>query len=206
MSNQKENDRDNSREESLRVALQQNREHATFEEKQRATLSVPNILSFSRFLILAPIVFAILNNHIFFASFWVLLSYLTDVADGIIARRLNQESEFGRILDSSADKLTLVVVLGCLAEIGRFPVWALILVVGREVIIVGTSLWIILMDKNVIAPSIYGKITGLVFIIMEIAYIIDSYPLNVITLCVALVLMSVAFAKYIDQLMKLKRS
>lgn len=171
-------------------------------DRRRAALSVPNALSFSRFLILGPIVFAILNNHGSFAVFWVLLSYVTDVADGIIARRLGQESEFGRILDSAADKLTLVVVLCCLAGIGRFPVLALVLIVAREIIIVGTSSWLIFMGKNVLAPSIYGKITGLAFIVMEIAYILEFYPLNFISLFVVLALMSIAFAKYINQLVK----
>lgn len=167
-----------------------------------AVLTLPNILSFSRLFILAPIVLALLEDQGFWAAILMSVSYFTDVADGIIARAFKQESEFGRILDSSVDKLTLVLVLCSLAAVGSFPLWALILMVSREVVIVGTNFYLITKRLRVVPPLIYGKITGVVFLVMEISYAIDFYPLNFISLCVAVVMMTVALAMYIEKFKK----
>ena len=89
-------------------------------EKRREYFSLPNLLSYLR-LILLPF-FAVLycNEMDVWAAVVILLSAATDVADGIIARKFNLMTEWGKFLDPLADKLTQAVVSACLLL--RYPV------------------------------------------------------------------------------------
>ena len=80
--------------------------------------TIPNIISFFRIaLIIAfvPVYFAnSIKNNVIIAFGIIVLSGLSDVVDGFIARRFNMVSELGKILDPIADKLTQAAVLFCL--------------------------------------------------------------------------------------------
>ena len=160
-------------------------------------LSIPNSLSFSRIFILVPFVYAILNQYMVLASVLLLVSYSTDAADGILARRMNQASEFGAILDVSVDKITLVVVMVGLSAMNLLPAWATILIVSREVVVVGTGLDLIRRGQKILPPTFGGRFVGLIFLVMEIFYLIDFTPYNVLVLFVALAAMSISFANYL---------
>lgn len=98
------------------------------EEKRKELFSIPNLLSYLRLLLLP--VFAVLycNGIDGWAAVAILLSAATDVADGIIARKFNMMTEFGKILDPLADKLTQAVVSACLLI--RYPImWVLFLII-----------------------------------------------------------------------------
>ena len=73
-------------------------------------LTIPNILSFLRILLITPFMILFLNGNYVWASLMIIISGLTDCVDGFIARKFNQVSEFGKILDPVADKLTLLAV------------------------------------------------------------------------------------------------
>ncbi len=97
-------------------------------QKRRELFSIPNLLSYLRLLLLP--VFAVLYCREMdgFAAGVILLSAATDVADGIIARKFNMMTEFGKILDPLADKLTQAVVSACLLI--RYPImWVLFLII-----------------------------------------------------------------------------
>ena len=61
-----------------------------------------------------------------------ILASLTDYIDGQIARRCNQVSDFGKFLDPLADKLLTIAAMSMFCEWGRFPAWALMIVLTRE--------------------------------------------------------------------------
>lgn len=141
----------------------------------------------------------ILNNQMVLASALVIVSFLTDVVDGRVARMLNQETEFGRIIDTLFDKVTFIAIVACLSAIGRLPIWATTLMIGREVIILGTGLYLIMKGLNIIEPHMYSRITSVVFLLMEIVYIIAFTSLLSAVLYTALVSMTIAFIKYLQQ-------
>lgn len=98
------------------------------DKKRKELFSIPNLLSYLRLLLLP--VFAVLycNGIDGWAAAAILLSAATDVADGIIARKFNMMTEFGKILDPLADKLTQAVVSACLLI--RYPImWVLFLII-----------------------------------------------------------------------------
>lgn len=97
-------------------------------EKRKEFASIPNILCYVRILLLP--VFAVLfcQKQDFWAAAVIVLSGLTDVADGVIARKFHMETEMGKFLDPLADKLTQAVVSGCLLV--RYPImWILFTVI-----------------------------------------------------------------------------
>ena len=97
-------------------------------EKRKEFLSVPNILCYVRILLLPVFAALFCLKQDVWAAVVVLLSALTDVMDGMIARKFHMETEVGKILDPLADKLTQAVVSGCL--LFRYPVmWILFSVI-----------------------------------------------------------------------------
>lgn len=89
-------------------------------EKRREYFSLPNLLSYLRLLLLPFFAVLYCNEMDVWAAVVILLSAATDVADGIIARKFNLMTEWGKFLDPLADKLTQAVVSACLLL--RYPV------------------------------------------------------------------------------------
>ena len=87
-----------------------------------------------------------------------LLAVITDVIDGIIARRLNQQTLLGEYLDPIADKLLLSSAFIVQAVIGAIPWWLTILVLSRDLIILSTVLVVMLAtETRDFPPSAFGK-------------------------------------------------
>ena len=95
---------------------------------------------------------------------WMVLALLvfvfasiTDFADGYIARRYNQTTDFGKFLDPLADKLLTIAAMTVFCQWGSFPAWALMLVLTREFAVTGLRL-IAVQKGNVIAAGWSGKV------------------------------------------------
>ena len=87
----------------------------------------------------------------------IILASLTDYIDGQIARKCNQVSDFGKFLDPLADKLVPIAVMTMFCEWGRFPAWALMLVLTREFAVTGLRL-VAVGKGTVIAAGWSGKV------------------------------------------------
>ncbi|MDK9696017.1 MAG: CDP-alcohol phosphatidyltransferase family protein [Siculibacillus sp.] len=122
------------------------------------SITVPNLISIFR-LVLVPIAIdAILSGH-FALAFWVfLVAGISDGIDGFIARAFDQKSELGAYLDPLADKLLLVSIFVTMAVIGALPVWLAILVLSRDVLIVGGVILSWVLDRRLpIQPKMVSK-------------------------------------------------
>lgn len=86
-----------------------------------------------------------------------ILASLTDYIDGQIARRCNQVSDFGKFLDPLADKLLTIAAMSMFCEWGRFPAWALMIVLTREFAVSGLRM-VAAAKGSVIAAGWSGKI------------------------------------------------
>lgn len=85
------------------------------------------------------------------------IASVTDFIDGQIARKCNQVSDFGKFLDPLADKLLTIAVMTVFCEWGRFPAWALMLVLTREFAVTGLRL-VAAPKGRVIAAAWSGKV------------------------------------------------
>lgn len=86
-----------------------------------------------------------------------IIASLTDYVDGHIARKHNQVSDFGKFLDPLADKLLVVAAMVMFCQWGRFPAWALMLVLTREFAVTGLRL-VAVQKGVVIAAGWSGKV------------------------------------------------
>jgi len=100
-------------------------------------VSLPNLISLARLLCVPLPIWFILNGH-FTAAFWMFVAAgLSDGIDGFIAKRFDQRSELGALLDPIADKALIVSMYVTLGLAGYLPSWLVILVVFRDLLIIG---------------------------------------------------------------------
>jgi len=120
---------------------------------------VPNILTVIRLLLIPFIVFFILTGHYILAFIFFTISGITDIADGFIARKFNLVSNFGKLMDPLADKLTQIATIASLVFTNIIPIWILLIVFLKEFIMIcGASF---LYGKDVVVYSKwYRKISN----------------------------------------------
>lgn len=105
---------------------------------------------------------------------------LTDLLDGMIARKYDLITNFGKFMDPLADKLLVCSALICLIELNRISSWVVILIIAREFIISGFRL--VASDNGVvIAASYWGKFKTTFQILMVCLLIADVEWLRVVT-------------------------
>ena len=123
---------------------------------------VPNILTIIRLLLIPFIVFYIFASNYLLAFIFFTISGLTDIIDGFIARKLNLVSNFGKLMDPLADKLTQIATLTSLVFVNIIPIWILLIVILKEFIMIcGASF---LYGKDVVVYSKwYGKLSTVLF-------------------------------------------
>ena len=124
--------------------------------------TVSNILSLSRVFFLVPIVILILkpgSGYRMAVIVLMLLSASTDFLDGLLARKLNQVTDFGRLLDPVTDKVCLITISAALVIVGDIPLWFAALVALRDILIVAGSSFIIRRRKVVVQSVWAGKWT-----------------------------------------------
>ncbi len=129
---------------------------------------VPNILTVIRFIFIPSIVVSLVYNNYALALILFTLSSLTDVLDGKIARKYNAISDFGKLMDPLADKLTQLSVLLTLAIKNVIPIWIVVILVLKEtVMIAGASF---LYGKSLVVSSKwYGKLTTVLIYIAVVS-------------------------------------
>ena len=141
-------------------------------------MNTPNKLTMLR-IIMIPIfmvVYMYLKTNAFtnFLSALIFaLAFLTDLLDGYLARKNNQVSDFGKIMDPLADKVLVAAAMILLTQTGVVSAWVTILVLAREFIVSGVRM-AAAAEGNVVAASIWGKAkTMWQFIAITLALLIN---------------------------------
>ena len=116
-----------------------------------------NKITVFRILLVPVFVLLLYAGRRYLAAAVFVLASLSDLADGYIARRFNQTSNFGRFIDPLADKILVLSALCCFVEFGRIRAWCLCLVLLREFAVSGLRL-IAVEQGRVIAAAWSGKI------------------------------------------------
>jgi cardiolipin synthase (CMP-forming) len=100
-------------------------------------VNLPNLISLGRLLAVPLAIWLVLDGQLA-AAFWLfVLAGASDGVDGYLAKRFDQRTEIGALLDPIADKALLVSIFVTLGLAGHLPNWLVILVVFRDVLIVG---------------------------------------------------------------------
>ncbi|MBN1799392.1 MAG: CDP-alcohol phosphatidyltransferase family protein [Spirochaetales bacterium] len=171
---------------------------------------IPNLLSLSRFLC-APLVFYFFSlagwtGKILTLGFLTLL-FLTDFFDGYLARKLNQESDLGRILDPLADKLLILLLLVALIIYRDLPLYVLFIVLGRDLAILIGGLYITLAKKIVLESNIWGKAATVCMMAAVLIYVLDIWwYISLASLILGLLLIFISFITYLRTFLKTLRT
>ncbi len=139
---------------------------------------VPNALTIIRFLLIPVIVISIFNGDYIIAFIFFTVSGITDIADGFIARKFNLISNFGKLMDPLADKLTQISTIASLTIIDIIPIWILAIVLLKELIMIAGASF--LYGKDVVVYSKwYGKLaTVLFYVAIVFSLLINQFNLE----------------------------
>lgn len=126
-------------------------------------MNIPNLISLARLLAVPLIVWLLLTDAWVGAFITFLAAGVSDAVDGYLAKRLDLRSFVGAYLDPIADKTLLVSIYLTLGVKGALPLWLVILVVSRDMLIVGGALLLFLLNHATrFRPSYVSKLnTGL---------------------------------------------
>ncbi|WP_309084840.1 CDP-alcohol phosphatidyltransferase family protein [Chelativorans sp.] len=147
-------------------------------------MTIPNLITLLRFVLVPAVVFALLAGEVEWAFAGFAFAAISDGVDGFIARQFNQRSELGAYLDPMADKLLLVSVFVVLGYMGHLPLWLVVAAVSRDGLIVGGVLLSAIMQQPVaMKPLLVSKANTLVqlllatFVLAGLAFEMSLGPL-----------------------------
>jgi len=142
--------------------------------------TIPNLLSILRILLIVPIVYCFLQEQRFYFYLGlglIIIAIISDSLDGFLARKFNQISEIGKILDPLADKLAVFTLVVVLIIYKNFPLWAAVIIIGRDLLILFAGLIWATKFKFVTPSNRLGKWAAFIIAMMIVAYIIALPPL-----------------------------
>ena len=122
-------------------------------------MSIPNLITLGRILLVPVVVWAIASNSMWIAFVLFLVAGVSDGVDGFLAKRFDMTTELGAYLDPLADKALIVSIYIALGINGDIPRWLVILVVSRDILIVGGIMLSWLMGNPLkIKPLLVSKL------------------------------------------------
>jgi cardiolipin synthase len=123
-------------------------------------MNLPNYITLVRIVLIPFFIGLMIYHHYRLAMAVFLAACVTDALDGMIARITNQRTDLGAFLDPIADKLLIVSAFVTLVLRNILPVWLVMIVVSRDVILVLGSMVIYFTGQKFVArPSVMGKAT-----------------------------------------------
>lgn len=166
-------------------------------------VTIPNLLTYLRILLIAPFVISFIKEQYILAMVFLGISALSDCCDGYIARRFNQITALGKMLDPVADKLTLLAVMVCITIMTPqvLPLMVVLIIKDVSMLIGGT----ILLKKGLNPPAAkwYGKLGTIMFygsviiiVFLKAVFKIEIPVLDIILLSATAFVMIFALVKY----------
>ncbi len=174
-------------------------------DTKNRSMTVSNIITLSRLIMLPFIVYFLFQNQRLIAFIIISISLLSDAVDGYLARKLHQESETGQLLDPLCDKISLVVILITLLIINSIPLWGVIILVARDILILLGS-YVLWKYKSVVFRSnVLGKITGFILGAIMLAFTINLKPIGEVLLYVSIPAIVGTFTIYLSRYIKVMK-
>ncbi len=189
-------------------------------------LTIPNLISVIRILLIPVIAVLYYNNYIWWTVFVIFISGLSDAVDGKIARKFNQVSNLGKLLDPVADKFTIFALAIVLflkfkeaqSESMQAFAWVFLLFIAKDLIMILGSVVLIALGTRPVAAEIWGKLATFAFYAVmvviigfgpEVGAISLYYPkytlpegLMFVLVIIAVVLTFIAFFSYLPSAIK----
>lgn len=171
--------------------------------KQDKIFNIPNTLTVIRIALLPVICWCFCTGNMTGALIAYLVAMLTDAVDGIIARKFNQVTALGKLLDPIADKLSLLTLLVLFVTEGQVPLWVLTVILIKEAaLIIGGG---IALRRGIVVYALpIGKVTTVCFVLFIITRFLALNGVSDVLMWISVMLSMVALVWYgVDLLKKL---
>jgi CDP-diacylglycerol--glycerol-3-phosphate 3-phosphatidyltransferase len=164
---------------------------------------ISNLFSLLRIVLAIPIFIGVLNDEKLITTAMIFVAGFSDWADGYFARKRNEISELGKILDPLGDKLCLAALIIPMIITGYIPLWFAIIALGRDALILLGGLYIQRKKGFVIPSVLIGKITFVVlgFAVLG-AYLRVPY-FDLLGYPVATIFIIISFIVYLQRAIKI---
>lgn len=141
--------------------------------------NIPNILTIIRFILIPFIFIIVINKHYLLGLIIFTISAITDILDGYIARKYNYITDIGKLIDPLADKLTQVSLLLALFILNLIPLWILLIVFIKELVIIVSASLLYSKKDVVVYSKWYGKLaTTLFYLAIVTTLIINEFNIH----------------------------
>ena len=134
--------------------------------------NIPNILTIIRFILIPFIFLSVIYHHYLAGLIIFTISALTDVLDGYIARKYNYITDFGKLIDPLADKLTQIFFLLALTILKIIPWWILLILFIKECVMIICASFLYKKKDVVVYSKWYGKLATVLFYIAIVSSLI----------------------------------
>ena len=164
-------------------------------------VNIPNCLTLIRIALLPVVVWRFRKGDSMGALIVYLLAMLTDAVDGFIARRYNQVTALGKLLDPLADKLSLITLMSLFVCDGEIPLWVLGIILVKEIaLVIGGG---VALRRGIVVYALpIGKVTTVAFVTSMVARFLELSRAADMLLGISVVLSMVALVWYGLDLMK----
>ena len=138
-------------------------------------LNIPNIITLGRILLVPVVVWAIASGTMWIAFLLFVAAGVSDAIDGFLAKRFHMTSELGAYLDPLADKALIVSIYISLGIAGALPIFLVILVVSRDIMIISAFMLSWLIGKPMpVRPLAVSKVNTLAQILLAILVLAEQ--------------------------------
>ncbi|MCK4892412.1 MAG: CDP-alcohol phosphatidyltransferase family protein [Calditrichia bacterium] len=165
-----------------------------------------NLLSISRLILGVFLYYFIVTRHSYLAILLALLAVITDYADGYVARKRGETSELGKILDPVADKVTVALGAIGLYQAYDLPLWIVILITGRDALILIGSIFLVDKVRGIVASEMPGKIAVTIISLLLIAYLFEWNPIKIPLLLITLAALIFSSIFYLIKFIKILKT
>ena len=136
---------------------------------------IPNLITLTRFLLVPPVVILLMNERFGMALIFFGIAGLSDGLDGYLAKRNNWTSRLGALMDPLADKLLMVSCFVTLGWLGMLPLWLVVLVVLRDLVIVsGAIVFHMRVERLEAEPSMVSKLNTVAQVLLVLTVIFSQ--------------------------------
>lgn len=129
----------------------------------KKNINVPNTLTVIRLIVIIPMIKFLLEQKYVYAGIMILISALSDMMDGFLARRLDQVTDLGKILDPIADKLTLIAVVVCVNVLYPEVMPFVLVLFSKELLMLAGGAFLLKVRIKPPAAKWYGKLSTVLF-------------------------------------------
>lgn len=177
-------------------------------------LTISNLLSLLRLLLAIPLWIMFENYHSDSTiHYWIfalcIFAAVTDILDGYLARKFNQVTEAGKIIDPLADKIAMAVVVIRLAALGEIPFYYLLMIILRDLLIFLGGIYVTSKIGKVLPSNILGKATVLIIGIVVLLTLLQVkkedllfnffYILSLIMIVISFIAYIIRAKEYLDR-------